>query len=143
MIEMTVNGALTVARGPEGRRSPRATPSGGKIARFGAASSPSTQFPLKPSGCPVNSFLAGIFGLAAFAGVALADDAPVAPTKKPVPEYVPIVVDRAQYEAVMGHLNGMAFKDALPLVKWLTDLEDRAKRQWEADNAPKGEGAAK
>lgn len=64
---------------------------------------------------------------------AQADDA--APAK--VPDYVPIVVDRAQYEAVMDHLNGLPFKTALPLVKWLSELEDRAKKQWEADNAPK------
>lgn len=78
---------------------------------------------------PAGIFL-GIF-LAAFVGPALAADPPK------VPEFVPIVVDRAQYEAVMQHLNGMKFQDALPLVKWLSELEDRAKKQWEADNAPK------
>jgi hypothetical protein len=103
----------------------------------------------------VKSFLAGIFAVGMIFGSvvergipALAEEpapsrveaghAAVAP-KKPVPDFVPIVVDRAQYEAVMGHLNGMVFKDALPLVKWLSELEDRAKRQWEADNAPKPE----
>jgi len=103
----------------------------------------------------MKSFLASFSGLGPFAvliaagvavgNVALAEDAPariesghaaVAPAKK-APEFVPIVVDRAQYEAVMGHLNGMAFKDALPLVRWLNELEERARKQWEADNAPK------
>lgn len=85
----------------------------------------------------MKKFLVGIFlGIffAALVGGARAADEP-----KKAPEFVPIVVDRAQYEAVMQHLNGMTFKDALPLVKWLSELEERAKRQWEADNNPKPE----
>jgi hypothetical protein len=69
-------------------------------------------------------------------GLAAAHSEDAAPANK-APNFVPIVVDRAQYEAVMDHLNGLPFKTALPLVKWLTELEDRAKKQWEADNAPK------
>jgi Zn-dependent protease len=81
-------------------------------------------------GLVVAAMVAGfLLGLAA----AHAEDA--APAK--VPDYVPIVIDKLQYEAVMEHLNGLPFKTALPLVKWLGELEDRAKRQWEADNAPK------
>ena len=70
------------------------------------------------------------------ARVDAAHAAVAAPAKK-APDYVPIVVDKSQYDAVLGHLNGMRFGDALPLVKWLTELEDRARRQWEADNNPK------
>lgn len=95
--------------------------------------------------------LAGIFlGIFFASSVAHAEDA--APAKgvtggvtagapaftiAKAPDFVPFVIDRVQYEAVMEHLNGLPFKTALPLVKWLGELEERAKKQWEADNAPK------
>lgn len=68
-----------------------------------------------------------------------AGHAAVTPAKKPVPDYVPIVVDRAQYELVQAHLKKQPYEFAAPLVQWLSELEDRAKRQWEADNNPKPE----
>ncbi len=54
--------------------------------------------------------------------------------KVKAPEFVPIVVDQAQYQAVMGYLGGLKYSDAAPVVKWLSELEDRAKGQWEADH---------
>jgi hypothetical protein len=71
--------------------------------------------------------------LVASAIAAHADDA--APAK--VPDFVPFVVDAQQDAAARAYLNGLTFKDAAPLVAWLNELEARAKRQWEADNAPK------
>jgi len=65
-----------------------------------------------------------------------AEDA--APARK-VPDFVPFVVDAQQDAAVRAYLNGLTFKDAAPVVAWLNELQARAKRQWEADNAPKPE----
>lgn len=77
-------------------------------------------------------FLASaLFWSAAFA----ADDASAAKPK--APDFVPFVVDQTQAQAAMSYLNGLKFGDAAPLVKWLNELEERAKGQWEADHAPK------
>jgi hypothetical protein len=77
----------------------------------------------------------GISGSAAFA----ADAVP--------PEFVPIVVDRAQYNSALSYLGGLKYSDAAPIVKWLSELEGRAIEQWKADNAakssPKSEEAPK
>lgn len=78
--------------------------------------------------------LAGFFLGLAMIAAAHAQDAAVA---KKVPEFVPFVVDQQQYTAAMTYLSGLTFKDAAPLVKWLNELEGRAKEQWEADNRPK------
>jgi hypothetical protein len=77
--------------------------------------------------------LAVIF-LAASIIAAHAED--VVPAKKP-PDFVPFVVDAQMDASARAYLNGLTFKDAAPLVAWLNELEARAKRQWEADNAPK------
>lgn len=101
----------------------------------------------------MKSFLLTFSGVTAFGvlvGIAMAEDIParidaghavVAAAPKKAPEYVPIVVDRAQYDLALSHLNKQPFEFSLPLVRWLNELEDRAKRQWEADNNPKAEPA--
>lgn len=77
--------------------------------------------------------LAGIFSGLILYGAAFAEDV----AKGKVPEFVPIVVDQSQYAAVMNYLGGLKFNDAAPVVRWLNELEDRAKGQWEADHKPK------
>lgn len=77
--------------------------------------------------------------LACAAAVLLAMSAPVFADPPKTPDFVPFVVDQQQYQAALTYLNGLTFKDALPLVKWLNEQEERAKGQWEADNRPKEE----
>jgi hypothetical protein len=86
-------------------------------------------FSFKILGLP-EFFLALIFLVLGFSW-AFAEDV------KP-PEYVPIVVDRVQFKAAMDYLGGLKFNDAAPMVKWLNELEDRAKGQWQADNGKEG-----
>lgn len=65
------------------------------------------------------------------------------PAKVKAPDFVPLVMDQNQYQAAMQYLGGLKFSDAAPMVKWLNELEERAKGQWEADHAPKPAEAPK
>lgn len=83
--------------------------------------------------------VAGIFlGLLIFS-VPFEARADEAAAKVKAPEFVPIVVDQNQYQAILQYLNGLKFGDAAPVVRWLNELEDRARGQWEADHAAKKE----
>lgn len=63
--------------------------------------------------------------------VAIAEDGPK------VPDFVPVVVNQQQFEAVRGYLGGLRYSDAAPLVEWLNGLEAKARADWAADHAPK------
>lgn len=106
---------------------------GGKTATFPTARNPSTQPSPKSSGCPRKVLASIILGFALCGSAAFAEDA----AKVKAPDFVPFVVDQTQAQAAMSYLNGLKFGDAAPLVKWLNELEERAKGQWEADHAPK------
>jgi hypothetical protein len=104
---------------------------------------------LLPHARNVSSNLPGVCGkilAAIFSGVLIFSvpfegraEEPVAKVK--APEFVPIVVDQNQYQAAMAYLGGLKFSDAAPVVKWLNELEERAKGNWEADHQPKAEPA--
>jgi hypothetical protein len=58
--------------------------------------------------------------------------------KPPVPpEFVPFMVDKANFDAARKYLEGLKYSEAAPLVSWLDSLEAKAKSDWLAANAPK------
>lgn len=125
---------------------PRQGEAGGKNPTFLNGSYPLPAIPPQIfRGCS-GKILAGIFsGLVLFGAAGARAEGGVTGVPErtgaisAAPAFVPIVVDQQQYQAAMQYLGGLKFNDAAPVVKWLNELEERARGQWEADHAPKGD----
>lgn len=80
----------------------------------------------------MKSVFAGIFLLAGVVPVMAQQ-----PVVEQPPDYVPFVVDKANFDAIRRYLGGLKFDDAAPIVDWLETQRQKARAQWAADNLKK------